>query len=442
MKAIADDYAVPAAAVLAIEAGLRRRADLQRRPRRCRPRRSRRSSTRSKTGALRLTRVEDALKRQQRAKERFLAGAASPPARRSQRAARFARQVIGRDEHRAIADEMARVRCDAETARPEAWRSPRRRRSRQPVRPRRVRRRRRRNPPSRVRAGLRRLGIRAAAIPGRVRRRCAPPRFAAWRDPAIAGIIGVRGGYGSAQLLPLLDPEEARRARKPFIGYSDLTSLLTFLTIGCGWSRSTVRCWPDGWAGGEAGYDRDSLIARCAGREPMGELAPRGARDLRRGEAARPAARRNADAACWRRWGRRLPSRRRRVTCCSSKRSGERPYRLDRMVTQLRQTGLLARASRRRHRRAAEVRRAVRRSDRPRGDGGSVRRFPGPVLFGFPSGHTTGPAMTLPFGVSAGRRDGRRVVIEESRRIASQVPLSFIALRDLKPRRLKPKLQR
>src|SRR5471030_1947540 len=28
---------------------------------------------------------------------------------------------------------------------------------------------------------------------------------AAWRDPSIAGLIGVRGGYGSAQLLPLLD---------------------------------------------------------------------------------------------------------------------------------------------------------------------------------------------------------------------------------------------
>src|SRR5436190_1139027 len=47
----------------------------------------------------------------------------------------------------------------------------------------------------------------------------------AWQDPSIAGIIGVRGGYGSAQLLPLLDQDEARRARKPLIGYSDLTSL-------------------------------------------------------------------------------------------------------------------------------------------------------------------------------------------------------------------------
>jgi muramoyltetrapeptide carboxypeptidase LdcA involved in peptidoglycan recycling len=42
--------------------------------------------------------------------------------------------------------------------------------------------------------------------------------------------------------------------------------------------------------------------------------------------------------------------------------------------------------------------------------------FPGPVLLGFPSGHTTGPAMTLPLGVVcrvvAGGRS--RLVIEES----------------------------
>ena len=65
------------------------------------------------------------------------------------------------------------------------------------------------------------MAVRAAAI------------HAAWRDPSIAGVIGVRGGYGSAQLLPLLDRDEAIRACKPFIGYSDLTAMLTFLTLGC-----------------------------------------------------------------------------------------------------------------------------------------------------------------------------------------------------------------
>jgi hypothetical protein len=51
-----------------------------------------------------LSRVEDALRRQQRAKERFLAAAvaARPPA------ARALRSTLGRDEHRAVADEMAR----------------------------------------------------------------------------------------------------------------------------------------------------------------------------------------------------------------------------------------------------------------------------------------------------------------------------------------------
>jgi hypothetical protein len=42
--------------------------------------------------------------------------------------------------------------------------------------------------------------------------------------------------------------------------------------------------------------------------------------------------------------------------------------------------------------------------------------FPGPVLIGFPSGHTVGAAMTLPFGVTARVVAGLRprLVIEES----------------------------
>jgi muramoyltetrapeptide carboxypeptidase LdcA involved in peptidoglycan recycling len=56
----------------------------------------------------------------------------------------------------------------------------------------------------------------------------------AWSDPSIAALVGVRGGYGSLQVLPLLDAGLARNARKPFVGYSDLTSILTFLTGTCG----------------------------------------------------------------------------------------------------------------------------------------------------------------------------------------------------------------
>jgi beta-N-acetylhexosaminidase len=103
MKAVANQYPVPAASVLAVEAGCdgvlicSGNHELQV------------AALESLIHAveeerLSTLRVEDALKRQLRAKERFLA----EPARSSPLAARQLRQLLGRDEHRAIADEMAR----------------------------------------------------------------------------------------------------------------------------------------------------------------------------------------------------------------------------------------------------------------------------------------------------------------------------------------------
>jgi beta-N-acetylhexosaminidase len=103
MKAIAAEYEVPSAAVLAIEAGCdgvlicSGRHDTQA------------AALEAIVHAvederLPLARIEDALQRQRRAKERFLAApiAARPLAGRALRA------VLGRDEHRAVAGEMAR----------------------------------------------------------------------------------------------------------------------------------------------------------------------------------------------------------------------------------------------------------------------------------------------------------------------------------------------
>ncbi len=246
-------------------------------------------------------------------------------------------------------------------------------------------------------------GLRAAAIQK------------AWNDPAIAGVIGVRGGYGSAQVLPLLDRADARRACKPFIGYSDLTALLTFLTGNCEMVAFHGPMLADRLGRGSSGYDRDSFQRILCVREPAGELAPDTAETVRSGEAtgtlvggtmtqllaslATPFAF-NPPAG--------------HVLFLDE--VGERPYRLDRMVTQLRQTGLLARAS-------AVVFSELPRCDEPSGDPTAravvaelFADFPGPVVFGFPSGHTTGAAMTLPFGVAcrviAGPRP--RLVIEES----------------------------
>jgi hypothetical protein len=56
---------------------------------------------------LRFSRVEDALKRGRRAKERFV-GAAALSRSRPMSKSRELRQVLGSDEHQAVADEMAR----------------------------------------------------------------------------------------------------------------------------------------------------------------------------------------------------------------------------------------------------------------------------------------------------------------------------------------------
>jgi len=216
-------------------------------------------------------------------------------------------------------------------------------------------------------------------------------------------------------LLPLLNREDARRACKPFIGYSDLTAMLTYLTLGC----DTVAFHGPMLAGrlgrGAAGYDEDSFVRTLCRREPPGELAPPGLESIRAGEAT----------------GMLLGGTLTQLLASLGTpyafdppaghvlfldEVAERPYRLDRMVTQLAQTGLLARAS-------AVVIGELPRCDEPSGDPTAravmadlFAEFPGPVLIGFPSGHTSGPAMTLPFGVTARVVGGARprLVIEES----------------------------
>jgi muramoyltetrapeptide carboxypeptidase len=237
----------------------------------------------------------------------------------------------------------------------------------------------------------------------------------AWRDPSIAGLIGVRGGYGSAQVLPLLDRDEARRARKPFIGYSDLTAMLTFLTIGCDLIAFHGPTIAGRLGRGADGYDRESFVNALCRASAMGELTSPALEALRPGDAAGPLL------------GGTLTQLLASVGTPFAfdpppghvlflDEVGERPYRLDRMVTQLRQTGLLARA-------AAIVIGELPRCDEPSGEplaravmADLLADFPGPVLIGFPSGHTHGPAMTLPFGVLARVvADGvPRLVIEEA----------------------------
>ncbi len=53
-------------------------------------------------------------------------------------------------------------------------------------------------------------------------------------DPAVDGIICARGGYGAMRILPLLDVALIRKHPKTFVGFSDITALLMFFSQSCG----------------------------------------------------------------------------------------------------------------------------------------------------------------------------------------------------------------
>jgi muramoyltetrapeptide carboxypeptidase len=238
---------------------------------------------------------------------------------------------------------------------------------------------------------------------------------AAWDDPAIAGVIAARGGYGSAQILPLLDAHAVRLSAKCFIGYSDLTALLTYLTLTCGVVAFHGPMLEKRLANGEAGYDRDSFRRAVCRAAPMGEIAPATLEALRPGDAT----------------GVLLGGTLTQILASLGtpyafapppgyvlfiEEVGERPYRLDRMVTQLKQAGLLKHAS-------AVVIGELVRCDEPSRDvtaravmADLFADFPGPVLIGLPSGHTAGPSLTLPLGITARVvADSRpRLVVEEA----------------------------
>jgi len=58
----------------------------------------------------------------------------------------------------------------------------------------------------------------------------------AFADPNIKGIIMARGGYGAARLLPYLNYDMIRQNPKVFVGYSDVTALHTVFNQICGFA--------------------------------------------------------------------------------------------------------------------------------------------------------------------------------------------------------------
>lgn len=221
---------------------------------------------------------------------------------------------------------------------------------------------------------------------------------AAWADPGIAALIAVRGGYGSAELLPLLDVGALQRSVKALVGYSDITALLN-LYVRSGVVAIHGPMLERRLSRGPVAYHEDSFLKVLTRAEPAGDLRPETLETFQEGTVSGRlfgGTLAQLTAMLGTPWAFDPPN-----DCVLFLEDvGERPYRVHRMLTQLAHAGILRRAR-------ALVFGEFPRCDEPGGGGPLIRDvlrdftrgFPGPVLFNFPSGHTTGATWTLPFGV-------------------------------------------
>ena len=112
---------------------------------------------------------------------------------------------------------------------------------------------------------------------------------AAFADTTIDAVLCTRGGWGTAELLPLLDAGLIRANAKPFLGFSDHTTLHMYLAQSCGLVTFYAPMLSPDFARGDSladGVDLASFRSALVQTEPW-SLGPRdGLRLLRHALAA------------------------------------------------------------------------------------------------------------------------------------------------------------
>ncbi|MEZ6014451.1 MAG: LD-carboxypeptidase [Planctomycetota bacterium] len=221
---------------------------------------------------------------------------------------------------------------------------------------------------------------------------------AAIRDPRYRAIVCARGGYGAARLLPDLDLSPLASDPKPILGYSDITALLAaaYADVGLVSFHGPMLATADGMDAGEGGWRLQAQLLSNTS-EALALPAADGARGVCQGVAEGPLVGGNlalVQSLIGTRWE--VDTR---GALLFLEDTGEPPYRVDRMLTQLLQTGAVARA-------AGVVLGDFHVPDTPLASEhpGMVsvleERLAGlriPVARGFPIGHLPG-AWTVPFG--------------------------------------------
>ena len=219
------------------------------------------------------------------------------------------------------------------------------------------------------------------------------------RDPEVDAVLAIRGGWGCARILPLLDYDEIAAHPKPIVGYSDITALLLAIYARTGLVTFHGPVGVSTWQGLTSGSFVRTLVDGVA---PALGPETRPIRDrtetVRGGVAEGPVVGGNLSVIAGLVGTGFLPSFDGHVVFFEE--VGEDAYRLDRMLVQLELAGTLADPAGVAFGQCSSC-----------GSGGSSwtanetirRRLQGyrcPSILGAPIGHAS-PVYTLPVGLPA-----------------------------------------
>jgi muramoyltetrapeptide carboxypeptidase len=222
---------------------------------------------------------------------------------------------------------------------------------------------------------------------------------AAFANPAVDAIICTRGGWGSAELLPCLDANLIRKNPKIFIGYSDHTSLHTWLR-----NEASLTTFYGPMVAADLsrddGADKQSWRHSLHGIVPWSLGAADGLRMLRPGHAEGI-----VTGGCLSIFvealGTPYAPRIDQPGILFLEDIGTRAYQWDRMLLHLRYAGLLKNVS---GIVFGDMRQCVAPEDEPyleRAILHALHDFDGPIAIGLRCGHVSSLNITLPLGVAA-----------------------------------------
>lgn len=210
-----------------------------------------------------------------------------------------------------------------------------------------------------------------------------------------AAVMFARGGYGSQRIIPLLNADEIKEHPKPVIGFSDITPLLAYLRQNCGLPTFYGPVLTQLGAA-KVNTSADALFRAVTTKGPLGAVRSDGLKILKPGTATGPLV-----GGCLSLINSSMG------TPYELKSDGavlfieeinEKVYVLDRMLTQLKNSGMLSKSK------GLVFGSILPPGDEPYDVESMIKdvlsNYEGPVVTNFPAGHIDG-FVTLPMGAEA-----------------------------------------